>query len=68
MKERVNQKIIQKMRNRVANGFDPLTGDPLVTKGAIRWAFGPDGEDLHKMVDDTGREVRLNARGSYEYA
>ena len=63
-----NKKIMDQMKERVAKGLDPLTGDPLVIKGAVRWAFGPDGEDLHKMVDHTGRTVDLDARGNYFYA
>lgn len=60
-------KIEKHMRDRLAKGLDPLTGDPLVIKGSVRWAFGPEGEDLHKMVDDTGREVDLDAKGNYFY-
>jgi len=60
-------KIEMQMRARLAKGLDPLTGDPLVIKGAARRAFGPEGEDLHKMVDDTGREIDLDARGNYFY-
>jgi len=59
---------LKQMRDRVAKGLDPLTGDPMVTKGVIRWAFGPDGEDLHKLIDDTGRAVTLDARGNWVYA
>lgn len=64
----MSKKIMDQMRARVAMGLDPLTGDPLVIKGAVRWAFGPDGEDLHKMVDDTGRTVDMDAKGNYFYA
>jgi hypothetical protein len=53
-------KTIETFESRLAKGLDPLTGEPMQTKGAITRKNG-------KCVDETGREVTLNANCTWVY-
>lgn len=51
----------QIMRNRIAEGLDPLSGRPMETKGVITHRNGV-------LSDETGRKVELSAFGDWVYA
>jgi len=59
--EPVDMDVLAQMRERVANGLDPLTGDPMQTSGVIKVVNG--------VCIDTanGREVTLDERGNWIY-
>lgn len=50
----------KQMIDRLEDGNDPLTGEPMETKGVISKKGG-------KCVDETGREVTLNEKGTWVY-
>jgi len=60
--------VINQMKHRIKNKCDPITGEKMETKGPIKWAFDKNGKDLHKLVDSTDREVKLNSNKTWVYS
>jgi len=52
--------VMAEMKQRLANGLDPLTGEKMQTVGVITWRAGI-------LCDETGREVTLNSNGTWIY-
>jgi len=58
----------EQYNERVAAGLDPLTGEPMTTKGIIS-IYHPVTHETRNGVcfDETGRELTLNGKGTWVY-